>query len=103
MKKTLLCALVAGVFAAACASTGTTPTNNTAQTITLEQALQKSAETRQQLEQAKQSYQAAKTAAEVASGSQTVSQAVQNQVQKQINTAKTQVQAEKDAWADLLK
>ena len=69
MKKTFSFAVTAAVLAAGCATTGTTPSATSAnQPMTLEQALQKSAETRQKLLDAKQSYQDAKTAAEVASG-----------------------------------
>ena len=104
MKKMMLFVLAVAILGVGCASTATNTTTATAnQPLTLEEALRKSAETRQQLEQAKRNYQTAKTAAEVAGGNTSVSDAVQNQVKKQINTAKTQIEAEKDAWADLLK
>ena len=107
MKKIAL--LIMAATAVGCATTGTE--NNTsasvssinAQTLTLEQALQKSAETRQKLLDAKQQYQQAKPAAEVAAGKKTVTQAAQEQVQNQLNTAKKQLQDEKNAWAELLK
>ena len=102
MKKMMLFVLAVAILGVGCATTGT-QTTATTQPMTLEEALKKSAETRQQLEQAKRNYQTAKTAAEVAGGNTSVSDAVQNQVKKQINTAKTQIEAEKDAWADLLK
>ena len=103
MKKMMLFVLAVAILGVGCASTGTTQTATTNQPLTLEEALKKSAETRQQLEQAKRNYQTAKTAAEVAGGNTSGSDAVQTQVKKQINTAKTQIEAEKDAWADLLK
>ena len=109
MKKIAL--LIMAAATVGCATTGTTENNTAAtslssinaQTLTLEQALQKSAETRQKLLEAKQQYQQAKTAAEVAAGKKTVTQAAQEQVQNQLNTAKKQLQDEKNAWADLLK
>ncbi|MBR4356143.1 MAG: hypothetical protein IKP96_06250 [Elusimicrobiaceae bacterium] len=107
MKKLVLFALVATVFGAGCATNGTTETASTqtfnAQNLTLEQALEKSAETRQKLLDAKQQYEQAKVAAEVAAGKKTAAQAAQDQVQKQIDTAKKQIQDEKNAWAELLK
>ena len=104
MKKLFLlaCAAVMGV---GCATTGTTPSSSTTaqQPITLDQALEKSAQTRQKLLEAKQQYEQAKTAAEVASGQKTASQAAQEQVQQQIKSAKKQLQDEKNAWEELLK
>lgn len=108
MKKIAL--LIMAAAAVGCATTGNTENNTSAsvssinaQTLTLEQALQKSAETRQKLLEAKQQYQQAKTAAEVAAGKKTVADAAQEQIQNQLNTAKKQLQDEKNAWADLLK
>lgn len=103
MKKLILFALAAGCCA--CATTGSTDSaaNFNAQTITLEQAMEKSAATRQQLLDAKQQYQQAKLAAEVAAGKKTTTQAAQETVQNKIDAAKKQLQNEKDAWADLLK
>ena len=104
MKKIVLLTMVAAV--AGCATMGTTDTSATktaAQTLTLEQALEKSAETRQKLLDAKQQYQQAKTAAEVATGKKTAAQAAQEQVQNQLDAAKKQLKNERDAWAELLK
>ena len=104
MKKLALFVLAATVLSAGCASTETQTTASTAnQTITLEQALQKSAETREKLLEAKQAYQNAKLAAEVASGKKTVADAAQQQVQNQLDTAKKQIEDEKNAWMELLK
>ena len=47
MKKTILLAFVTAVLAAGCASTGTATSTTATQPMTLEEALQKSAETRQ--------------------------------------------------------
>ena len=56
MKKTLLLAVTAAVLAAGCASTGTTTATTANQSLTLEEALQKSAETRQKILDSKKSY-----------------------------------------------
>ena len=101
MKKMMLF-VAAAVLAAGCASTGTTSSTGTAQPMTLEQALQKSAETRQKLLDAKQSYENANSAAEVASGQKTAADAAKEQLQQKVDNAKQQIQAEKDAWAELL-
>ena len=103
MKKTFLLAVTAAVLAAGCASTGTTTTTTANQTLTLEQALQKSAETRQKLLDAKQSYENAKNAAAVASGQKSAADVAKEQLQEKVDNAKKQIQAEKDAWAELLK
>lgn len=104
MKKTFFFTVTAAVLAAGCATTGTTPSATTAnQPMTLEQALQKSAETRQKLLDAKQSYQDAKTAAEVASGNKSAVDAAKEKLQQKADNAKQQIQSEKDAWAELLK
>lgn len=108
MKKTLLTVLTAAVLATGCVTTGTkTETNTTStQTITLEQALQKSAETRQKLLEAKEAYQNAKTAAEVVSGtkstSDVVTDVIKSAVQDKIDSAKQQLADEKAAWEELL-
>ena len=47
MKKTILLAFVAAVLAVGCASTGTSTSTTATKTMTLDEALQKSAETRQ--------------------------------------------------------
>lgn len=103
MKKLALFALAAATLSVGCASTETTTASTANQTITLEQALQKSAETREKLLEAKQAYQNAKLAAEVASGKKTVSQAAEQQVQNQLDVAKQQIENEKNAWKELLK
>ena len=105
MRKLVL--LVTAALCAGCMATGSESQDAnsklTAQTITLEQALEKSAQTREKLLEAKQQYEQAKLAAQVASGQKTASEAAQDQVQKQLNTAKKQLQSEKEAWAELLK
>jgi outer membrane receptor protein involved in Fe transport len=79
MKKTMFTLLAASVLAAGCATTGNTEgATTTSKTITLEQALQKSAETRQKLLEAKQAYQNAQNAAAVAAGTKTADSADMN-------------------------
>ena len=103
MKKLALFVLAAAILGAGCATTETTAASTANQTITLEQALQKSAETREKLLEAKQAYQNAKLAAEVASGKKTVADAAQQQVQNQLDAAKKQIEDEKNSWLELLK
>ena len=107
MKKFMLLFLATAMVGVGCATTETTAASTANQTITLDQALQKSVETREKLLEAKQAYENAKLAAEVVSGKKTVTQAaqqqVQNQVQTQIDTAKKQLEDEKNAWKELLK
>ncbi len=105
MRKLFLLAIAAATVGCA---TGNTPSNTTtstatAQPITLDQALEKSAQARQQIETVKQQYQQAKTAADVASGKKTAAQAAQEDIQRKLDATKKQIQDEKDAWADLLK
>lgn len=104
MKKIAL--LMLAISTVGCATTGTTENssaNQTAmQTITLEQALQKSAETREKLLEAKKQYEQAKLAAEVAAGKKTATQAAQEQIESKLDAAKKQLQDEKNAWAELL-
>ena len=103
MKKLALFVLAASTLTVGCATADTTTASTANQTITLEQALQKSAETREKLLEAKQAYQNAKLAAEVATGKKTVADAAQQQVQNQLDVAKQQIENEKNAWKDLLK
>lgn len=101
MKRVLLLAVLAS-FVAGCASTTNNTTTTANQTLTLEEALQKSAETRQKLEQAKQNYQNAKNAAAAASASNSAADAVKAQIQNKIDTSKQQVNDEVQAWKDVL-
>lgn len=103
MKKLLLVAVVTTLLGAGCATTEPTTASTANQTITLEQALQKSAETREKLLEAKQAYQNAKLAAEVAAGKKTMADAAQQQVQSQLDTAKKQIEDEKNSWMELFK
>lgn len=104
MKKVFLLSVLAAFAVAGCATANTgADSTSTMQIMTLDEALQKAAETRAQLQQAKDSYQQAKTAADVASGNKSITDAVQDQIQKQVNSAKTSIKNEKDAWAELLK
>ena len=104
MKKTVFTLLAAAVLTAGCATTGTTTdgTATTKQTITLEQALQKSAETRQKLLEAKQAYQNAQNAAAVAAGTKTAADVAKELIENKIDSAKQQLADEKAAWEELL-
>jgi len=63
MKKMILLAVVAGAAVlTGCASTSNNTTVSNPQILTLDEALQKSAETRQKVLDAKKSYEAAKSA-----------------------------------------
>ena len=103
MKKTIIFAVLATLLAAGCASSGQGTQDQSVQLMTFEQAIQKSQETRQQLQDAKSAYTQAQTVAEVAGGSDSISDAAKKQVKKQLKTAKTQLKAEKEAWEDALK
>ena len=103
MKKTILFAVFAALLSAGCATSGQGTEDQSVQLMTFEQAMQKSQETRQQLQNAKSAYTQAQTVAEVAGGSDSITDAAKNQVKKQLKTAKTQLKAEKEAWEDVLK
>ena len=103
MKKTMFTLLAASVLAAGCATTGNTEgATTTSKTITLEQALQKSAETRQKLLEAKQAYQNAQNAAAVAAGTKTAADLAKETIENKIESAKQQLADEKAAWQELL-
>ena len=102
MKKIMCLALLAVLFAG-CASTGTTTATTTeVQTFTLEEALQKSAETRQKLQEAQAAYQNAKAASSAANQDASVADAIKAQVQEKINTSTTQINNEVQAWKEVL-
>ncbi len=103
MKKLVLFIFATALLGVGCATTETAPASTANQTITLEQALQKSAETREKLLEAKQAYQNAKLAAEVAAGKKTSAQAAQEVAQQKIDAAKKQIEDEKNSWLELLK
>ena len=102
MKKTILLAFVTAVLAAGCASTGTATSTTATQPMTLEEALQKSAETRQKVLDAKKSYEAAKSAQNSAAAN-TAAELGKAALKEKVNTAKSQIEAEKQAWKDALK
>lgn len=101
MKNTAFIALAAlAVFAAGCATSGSTATSTANTPMTLEEALQKSAETRQKLIDAKKQYEVAKTAAEAG---ESVSAALAKQaIQNKVDDAKKQIEDEKNAWKEVL-
>ena len=103
MKKIIVLAVVAGFFAAGCATSGEKGTDQSVQLMTFDQALQKAQETRQQLQDAKAAYTQAQVVSEVAGASDNIGDAAKAQVKKQLNTAKQQIKAEKEAWKETLK
>lgn len=85
---------------AACRSTA--PVASTANTpITLDEALQKSAETRQKIHDAKQQYEAIKPAAG-ASAKPNQSQAAKAAVKAKLDASKQKIELEKQAWQEIL-
>ena len=103
MNKTIIFAVCAGLFLAGCATGGKTQTQSAPQMMTFEEALQKSQETREQLQQAKQAYTQAQVVSDIAGGADSIGDAAKNQVKKQLKTAKEKIKAEKEAWEDTLK
>ena len=102
MKKLMLLAVFAA-FVAGCATTTSDTGETSTQILTLDQALQKSAETRAQLEQAKKNYQSAQAATDQASGSASISDTVKTQVKQKVAESKAQVDNEVNAWKEVLK
>ncbi|MBR3632444.1 MAG: hypothetical protein IKN49_05255 [Elusimicrobiaceae bacterium] len=105
MKKTVFFTLLAAMAFAGCASTADTATSSANTPLTLEEALQKSAETRQKLIEAKQAYQNAKAAASATntdSSSVSAADLAKQAVQEKVNTVKTQLNDEKQAWKEAL-
>ena len=105
-------AFAALVSLTGCATTGAADTaaSNSAVSaantqITLDQALQKAAQARQQVEQAKTTYQNVKAAAKASKENNTSieSELVKQTVKSQINTAKKQFDNEVQEWKDILK
>ena len=100
MKKTVSLALLAGFVLTGCATTGTTntqtATNAAGQAITLEQAFQKAQAAREQLEQAKTTYQNVKEAAKASkqNNSNFETELAKQVVQSKIDETKKQINNE---------
>lgn len=107
MKKTaILSVLCCSVLLGACAGAGTASAPTSANTpMTLDEALQKSAETRQKLLDAKKAYEEAKTASENAQKNNTsvTSELAKQAVQNKVDQTKQKIEAEKQAWKEVLK
>jgi F0F1-type ATP synthase membrane subunit b/b' len=107
MKKMMSFAVLAGLlFTVGCASTQTETAASAANTpITLDQALQKAAQTRQQLEQAQTAYQNVKAAAKASKENNTnfETELAKQAVQTKINNAKQQFNSEVQEWKEILK
>ena len=102
MKKMMLLSVLAALAVGCTTTTSETGTTST-QVMTLDQALQKSAETRAQLEQAKKNYQNAQTATNAASGSSSMTDTVKTQIKQKVADSKAQVDNEVNAWKEVLK
>lgn len=106
MKKIVsLVALASLTLATGCATTGTTTETSTANTpITLDEALQKAAETRKKLEEAQTAYKNAKAAAQASkqNGTSITTELAKQAIQTKIDNTKNQVNTEIQAWKDLL-
>ena len=104
MKKFMFPLLAAAVVGVGCATTDNNTTASTvAQNLTLEQALQTSADAREKVLSVKQTYDTVKTVSGATSGQNSLTDAAQNQVQKQLDTAKTQIKEEANAWKEVVK
>ena len=103
MKKIILLAILAvAAGLTGCASTSNNSAVSNPQILTLDEALQKSAETRQKVLNAKKSYEAAKSAQNSAAAN-TAAELGKAALKEKVNTAKSQIEAEKKAWKDVLK
>lgn len=107
MKKPVLCLLAAALLVCpGCASNNTAA--STANTpMTLDEALQKSAETRQKIQDAKKTYTNAKNAASSSSSPSSAANKITAEVakaavQSKVNDVKQKAEAEKNAWKQLL-
>ena len=102
-------ALLCAFGLAACATTGATATETadaeetTNKILTLEEALQKSAEARQKIIDAKNAYQNVKDAADAsqANESSLTAELVKQAIQNKVDDTKEKIEAEKEAWKEL--
>lgn len=105
MKKILSLSLISALcLAAGCASTGSSAPSAANTPMTLDEALQKSAETRQKLIDAKKAYEDAKSAADASQANNTSisSELAKQAVQNKVDATKQKIEAEKAAWKDAL-
>ncbi len=105
MKTTVSLLVLAGtLLAAGCATTGSTTETTSANTITLEQALQQAQTTRQQLQEAKEAYQNVKAAAQASkqNGTNIETELAKQVVQTKIDNTKQQINNEIQDWKNLL-
>lgn len=105
MNKIISLSLLAALALSAGCATGSNTAASAANTpLTLEEALQKSAETRQKLLDAKAAYENAKAAAQASQENNTSisSELAKQAVQNKVNNVKQQLDAEKQAWKEVL-
>lgn len=104
MKKTVtLSVLCALCLASGCATTGASSASSANTPMTLDEALQKSAETRQKILDAKQAYEDAKAASEASKENDTnfSTELAKQKVKSQLEETKAKLEAEKEAWKDV--
>lgn len=94
--------LLVCVFAFAGCASSQTETTAASNRMTLEEALQKSAETRQKISDAKAAYATAKEADKAANASSSALDAAKTAAKEKIDSVKQQIEAEKQAWKETL-
>lgn len=95
----LSAAICAFAFAGCTASQTTAAKTNT---MTLDEALQKSAETRQKISDIKEAYNTAKEADKATNASSSTLDAAKAAAQEKIDSVKQQIEDEKKAWKETL-
>ena len=101
MKKIMsaaVCFICAFIF---CGCGGTT--NTQASQPSLSGAMQKSADTRQQVQNAKSNYETMKTINNATGATNNAGQAIKNSANQKVSNVKTQVKSEADAWKNTVK
>lgn len=84
-------------------STTTSKALNAAQNMSVDDILQKSAELRQQVQDAKAAYNTAQQVDEATNISDTIADGVKTAVKEKVDTVKQQFKDEKNAWKETLK
>lgn len=106
MKKTVSLAILVGFFLVGCATTSKEAAQTTSANtpITLDEALERAAATRQKLEEAKAAYENAKAAAQASkeNGTSFETELAKQAVQNKIDETKTKVNTEVQAWKEVL-
>ena len=111
MKNITLTIAAVALIAAFAGCTGAQSTENTttanalnaAQNMSIDDVLQKSAELRQQIQDAKAAYNTAQQVDQATNISGTVTDGVKTAVKEKVDTVKKQLKDEKNAWKEALK